>query len=171
MQHDKRMAKDLYASQHGCHLNKNEGLYVRWSYYNKEKKVSVGAEYNKMKREAIKNGEQRVNISELGRICNVGWDYAKKVASEIESSGRVIDPSEVYQTRDVPRGPGSIAMDQTDCFVLLFLYLEEPSRTLSQYVNLLAVLTGTLVDRSTISKWFKDAFRYRGSCAAQTKFD
>ena len=34
----------------------------------------------------------------------------KKVANEVLSKGGIIDQSEVYQTRDVPRGPGSIAL-------------------------------------------------------------
>ena len=47
------------------------------------------------------------------------------------------------------------------CFLLLFLYLEEPSFTLSQYVHLLAVLTGTL--------WFKNVFLVSGKLCSPNK--
>ena len=45
--------------------------------------------------------------------------------------GRVLRPSEIQQNRKGPVvGPGSRSLDEIDGAVLLFLYLQEPSRTL-----------------------------------------
>jgi hypothetical protein len=153
--------RELAATAHGYELNRNGGNYVKGSYYSMDKKTSVAIEYEQMKREASARGT-KVNISELAKRCNVGWKYANKVAKEIECRGTVVDPSTAYDEREVPRGPGSKSFDTRDCFVLLFLYLTEPSRTLSDYVHWLAYYTGTIVDRSTVSRWFLHAFPISG---------
>ena len=46
--------------------------------------------------------------------------------------------------------------------VLLFLYLQEPSRTLRNYTQHLEELTGTVVSESTVCRWFLHAFPFRG---------
>ena len=93
----------------------------------------------------------------------MSWGYANKVAKEVDLRGTVTDPSIAYEEREGPRGPGSKSFSTRDCFVLLFLYLAEPSRTLSDYVHWLAYCTGTIVDRSTVSRWFLHAFPHSGS--------
>ena len=53
-------------------------------------------------------------------------------------------------------------MDEADRFVVFLLYLEDPTRPLSSYVDWLCALTGTIVGKSTISRFFLEAFPHRG---------
>ena len=78
--------------------------------------------------------------------------------------GRVLRPSEIQQNREGPVvGPGSRSLDEIDGAVLLFLYLQEPSRTLRNYTTQhLEELTGTVVSESTVCRWFLYAFPFRG---------
>ena len=59
-------------------------------------------------------------------------------------------------------GPGSRSLDEFDSAALLFLYLEEPSRCLRNYVEYLEALTGAVVSESTVSRFFRHAFPHRG---------
>ena len=164
--HCEREIRELNAQLHGYELNNNDGMYTRGSYYNHQKKSSVGVEYEVMK---ATSASGVVNISELARKCKVGWTFAKKVADEMETEGAVVDPAESYKGRTIQRGPGSKSLDSRDCFILMYLYLEEPSRTLSDYAHWLCYYTGTLVDRSTISRWFLDAFPISGRLCSVDK--
>ena len=76
--------------------------------------------------------------------------------------GRVRQPSEIRASKDILRGPGAKKLDEFDRFVLLQLMLEEPSRSLSNYVHFLHEYTGTVVSESTVSRFFLKAFSHRG---------
>jgi hypothetical protein len=62
-------------------------------------------------------------------------------------------------------GPGSIALDEGDCFLLIFLMRRKPTRFLGSYVHELYHLRGTTVSKSMISPFFNHALPIRaGLC-------
>jgi hypothetical protein len=62
-------------------------------------------------------------------------------------------------------GPGSIALDEGDCFTLICLMRKKPTRSLGSYVHELYRLRGTTVSKMTISRFFKHALPIRaGLC-------
>ncbi len=59
-------------------------------------------------------------------------------------------------------GPGSIVLDQSDCFALYCLYRRKPTQSLRSYVNKLYPIRGAIVSESIMSRWFNHAFQIRG---------
>ena len=59
-------------------------------------------------------------------------------------------------------GPGARTLGNVDAFVLLHLYLEEPSRSLLSYKENLFLLTGTTVSKTTINRFFLKSFPTKG---------
>jgi hypothetical protein len=59
-------------------------------------------------------------------------------------------------------GPGSIVLDQADCFALYCLFRRKPTRSLISYVHKLYSHRGTIVSKSVVSKFFNHAFEIRG---------
>ena len=59
-------------------------------------------------------------------------------------------------------GPGSIILDQSDCFALYCLYRRQPTQSLRSYVYELYPIRGTIVSGSIVSRWFNHAFQIRG---------
>jgi hypothetical protein len=78
----------------------------------------------------------------------------------IENDGNIIHPKRIKQKRKI--GPGVNTFDDMDMFVLLFLYLDEPSRSNFSYVERLYCITGTLTSTATVSRWFNKAFPISG---------
>ena len=77
----------------------------------------------------------------------------------------MLSPDEIRNSRngEVPSGPGSHVLSAVDEAALFALYLLDPSRSLNGYRVALYSLTGTIVDASTIGKWFNNAFPIKGS--------
>ncbi|KAL7525047.1 hypothetical protein ACHAXR_003207, partial [Thalassiosira sp. AJA248-18] len=73
----------------------------------------------------------------LGGGASKFCEAAKRVTIELRASSEA--------KREVPAGPGSIALNEIDSAVILFLYLEEPSRSLKSYIWNLELLTGTIM--------------------------
>ena len=94
------------------------------------------------------------SLQSIAGKCRVGDKFFQKVERELSVHGRVLTPSEVLQNKEVPRGPGSIVLDEFDSAVLLFLYLKEPSRSRESYIEQLELHAGTRVSKSTISRFF-----------------
>ena len=92
-----------------------------------------------------------------------------KIRRELTAHGRVLPPSDVRGGVGAERGAGARSLNQFDRFVLLQLRLEEPSRSLSSYVHWLHEYTGTVVSKSTISRFFLTAFQYKGSFVRPNK--
>jgi hypothetical protein len=59
-------------------------------------------------------------------------------------------------------GPGSIILDQSDCFTLYCLYRRKPTGSLRSYVYELYCSRGTIVSGSVMSRWFNHAFQFCG---------
>ena len=147
------------AAAHGASVNQQGSFYIRGEAYDFTKKLEVAARYIAA-RDA--NGGNRPIMSGLQETCRVSRSFIRKVETELNVYGRVLRPSEIQQNREGPVGPGSRSLDEIDGAVLLFLYLQEPSRTLRNYTQFLEELTGTIVSESTVCRWFLYAFPFRG---------
>jgi len=145
--------------QHGANVNQQGGIYVHGHAYSFEKKLEVAAAYNVA---VTLNDGNCPNISEIHRQCNVSRAFIKKIENELKEHERILRPSEIQNNREGPVGPGSRSLDEIDAAVILFLYLEEPSRCLTSYVEWLEAWTGAVVSESTVSRFFYHAFPYRG---------
>jgi hypothetical protein len=73
------------------------------------------------------------------------------VENELVVFGRVIHPKKIQQKHQF--GPGANTIDSLDAFVLLMLYLEEPSQSLSSYAEYLFLFTGSTFTESTASRF------------------
>jgi len=147
------------AIRHSANINKHGGAYINGHSHSFLKKLEVGAKYNN----ALRNGNGiRPNISELARECRVSRGFVKKVEEELLREGRILTPSEIQQNKAGLVGPGSRSFDEIDSAILLFLYLEEPSRSLRSYVDWLEIFTGTTTSRNTVSRFFLRTFPNRG---------
>jgi len=108
-------------------------VYTRGHALSYQRKIEIAAAYLAAKEEG--GGLSQPNFSELGRSLGVSRTVVRKVANELLLHGRVLSPAEIRANRNIPRGPGSKAMDEADRFVVFFLYLEDPTRPLSSYVD------------------------------------
>jgi len=145
------------AAQYGLSVNQNHGCYQRGTSYSIEKKLEVAEVYRR--HEQASNGG-RPNVTKVAVICRVRRKFVAKVENELLIFGRVIHPKKIQQKRQV--GPGASTIDSLDAFVLLMLYLEEPSRSLPSYTEYLFLLTGSIVSESTVSRFWNHAFPIRG---------
>lgn len=147
------------AANHGLSTNQHNRVYSSGKALPLEEKITIAAEYLKARGP---NGE-RPNISQVARTCKVARSTVTKVEAELQSLGRVRDPKEIRQNRDGPVGPGALSLDDFDIFVILMLYHAEPSMTLQGYVQGLYQYTGSIVSKSTISRFFNHGFDIKGT--------
>jgi hypothetical protein len=63
----------------------------------------------------------------------------------------------------VQRGVGIRSLTDVDVFIIVQMYAYDPSTTLRNYVKFLFLQTGTVVSKSTISRFFVHGFPIRGS--------
>ena len=141
-------------------MNKNNGFYERGKCYGMDKKLSVAAVYF----DALEqNPLRRPNLNQISRECKVGWHFVEKIEREILGLGKIQAPEDAYVNRVTITGSGAKSIDKVDAWVLLMMYIEEPTRSLASYVQWLFVYTGTFVSTTTVSRVFKKAFPFKGS--------
>jgi hypothetical protein len=87
----------------------------------------------------------------------------RKIKKEMNEHGRVLTPKEINASKNCQRGAGSKAFSATDMFVLYQMYHNNPSTSLKAYAQALMFITGTQAHPSTISRWFRFAFRFSGT--------
>ena len=148
------------AASHGASVNRFGRVYTRGQAFGYPRKIEIAAAYLAAKEEG--GGLLQPNLSDLERNLGVSRTVIRKVADELLLHGRVLSPAEIRANGNIPRGPGSKALDETDRFVVFFLYLEDSTRPLSSYFDWLCALTVTVVGKSTISRFFLEAFPHRG---------
>lgn len=106
------------------------------------------------------NGGEHPNINAVPRLCNVSWHFLHKIKNEIDPRDRVL-PATVNITKQVDFGPSSWTLNDLDIFIIMILYMDEPSHGLPTYVVLLHFFSGTLVSEGVLSHFFKKAFPFR----------
>jgi hypothetical protein len=150
----------LLAARYGLAVNEQGRIYERGKFYSAEIKLLVSTRIARLcgnSPAAIIS----VNVSRVSRETNTSRRFVRKVRDEmIENDGNIIHPKRIKQKRKI--GPGVNTFDDMDMFVLLFLYLDEPSRSNFSYVERLYCITGTLTSTATVSRWFNKAFPISG---------
>ena len=134
-------------TQHGFQFNAHDGAYVQGKSYGHVKKLEVAAALTVAHNSP---GGGLPNISAIQQQCKVGWHFVRKIEDELTEYGRVLEPNEKpRQYENI--GPGSRTLDELDAFIILQLYLDDPSHGLPSYVRWLKQLVGTEVSRFTVS--------------------
>jgi hypothetical protein len=90
-----------------------------------------------------------------------------KIENEIDRHDRVLSPT-VKITKQLDSRPGSRTLDELDTFIIIFLYMDEPSRGIPTYAAWLHNFSGTLVSKSVLRRFFKEAFLLELDFAIQT---
>jgi hypothetical protein len=115
-----------FACRNGVSVNKEGGYYCRDKQYGMEKKLAVAATYQHHKQ--LCGG--RPSLSCIAHEHKVDRKFVQKIESELyRNDGHVISPEEVTLNM-VSRqtlGPGTIALDQADCFALYCLMRSKPT--------------------------------------------
>ena len=153
------MEGELYkiAHEHGYHVNNKNVPYKRGAAYNLAKKMEVAAAIQACQ---AGNTSDHPNITFVSRACKVSRKFVRKVLKELQQHGKVLTPEE--KTSYSNSGPGARKLDEIDTFVILLLYLEEPSRSLHSYALWLHHYTGTQVSNTLLCRFFKEAFPFSG---------
>jgi len=118
------------AAHHGFTVNQNDGIYRRGIRYSIEKKLEVAAEYRRC--EQAQNGALP-NKADIARKCGVGRGFITKVENELLVHDGMIPPDQTQQEQ--VRSAGGHTIDNFDAFILMMLYLEEPSRSMQATWN------------------------------------
>ena len=106
--------------------------------------------------------EESENLSRLGNVAHVASttgasrSYVQKVADELMTHGYLMEGTR--PTHGEMGCPGRTKLTVLDCWYIIHLYREEPSRTLRSYANQLEVVSGVSVSRQTIYNILTKAF-------------
>jgi hypothetical protein len=150
-----------FAQRHGATLNKKGGYYHRGKQYEMEKKLAVAKTYLHYKQ----LGGVRPSLSKIASEHKVDRWFVRKIESELYlNDGCVVFLEEVTLDMVSRRwlGPGSIVVDQADCFALYCLFRRKPTRPVSSYVHKLYPHRGTIMSKSIVLKFFNHAFKICG---------
>jgi len=145
------------AIRHGFDFNLDNGAYENGKSYGHIKKLEVATAL--IAAQNATGGGGRPNITAIQQQCKVSWHFVRKIEKELSEYGRVLAPNEKHRQYE-QTGPGSKTLDEFDAWVILQLYLDDPSRSLPSYVRWLEQLVGTQVSESTMSRFLKEAFPY-----------
>ena len=111
------------AAKHGISTNEQSGIYRRGATYDITRKYEVFHCYLKHKH---CDRAKHPNISEIIRESKVSHACVRMIEREyLEKSG--ISDSK-HRVHNLARGPGNKTLDKLNMVVLMFLYLDEPSR-------------------------------------------
>ena len=154
-----------FIGTHGLSPNASGRAYRSGSALSFSEKVTIGSAYLKARET---NNNVRPNISALARECKVTRKTILKIEGELMCAGRVIEPAVIIRDKDMPSGPGSIAMSDLDAFILLMIHNTNPSTSLRGYQRGLCSATGTVVSTTTISRFFNSGFEIKGSLCKPT---
>ena len=142
----------------GYTINQHGGAYCQGVARPLEDKARVALVYLRLKEE---NPDKEVSIRVVERLGECSWHFTKKVATEIEYDGHLVDPRLNPQKRH--RGNGVFTISEEDGLLLLALRKENNRRTLRDYCIRLITDRGVFVSPSVIGKWFKHSFSCKGT--------
>ena len=137
---------------HGARENANGGIFIPGAPYDYEKKLEAVSAY-------LRGLEQNPTamIASVSRECKVGRKFVTKVLDELNANGgRILRPSEME------REQRSTKISSLAATVILCLYMEESSRSLRSFQDLLFHHTCIIVSELTISIFFLHALPVRG---------
>ena len=141
-----------FLASHGASRNANGGIYVNDVAYGIEKKLQVAEVYRRSL-----DLEEPLSKRAIATECGVSQGFVRKVVDKLHMNRRLL------RTREVQERESESPIDQFASFLLFWLYLDEPSRTLDFYRESLFMFTGISVSNSSIERFFLNNFPYRGS--------
>lgn len=147
------MDAQLYkiAGQHSFAINSNEEIYKRGRSYDITKKMEVAAALQ---------ATQHPNVTSVSKQCKVSRTFVSKIVTKLVEHGKLLPPDQKrWHTKS---GPGAKKFDEIDAFVVLILYMKQPSRGLHTYALWLEHFTGSQVSESFPI--------FRVDCTTQTLF-
>jgi transposase len=155
-----------FASRHGLSVNEQGRVYESGKALPLDLKVQIGyvvLDSLLDESESSETGIKPKSITALANECKVSRATIRKIRSELLDYGRVLSPEEIAAEKGVDRGVGTRCLSSIDIFTIFMTYLQDPSTTLRNYVKILYLQTGTVVSKSTISRFFNHGFEIRGS--------
>ncbi len=152
-------AQREYIQQQGASVNQYGNIYRSGASLPYTKRLEVASAYS-TERDTL---GRRPNISAIARQCGVSRGYVRNVETELEEFGRVLQQEERRRHNiQYDSGLCSRSLSNEDRFIIYQLYLDEPSRSLSSYIEWLHYFTGNVVSTQTISRFFNTCFDHRG---------
>ncbi len=115
-----------FARRNGVSVNKEGGYFCRGKQYSMENRLAVVATYQHYQQ--LYGG--RPSLSCIAHEHKVYRKFVWKIESELfRNYGRVVSPVEVTLDMVSRRtlGPGTIALDQADCFAVYCLMRSRPT--------------------------------------------
>lgn len=144
----------------GRNVNSQGRMYTVGAPYSMDLKVEVAHTYILLARQSATG---RPKLSQIASRHEVDSSFVKKIESELWCHGRVLSPQECRANEDRPVGPGSISLCQTEMYIIIRLYYENPSRHLRDYRDHIMLITGNQVSIDTISRVLLHGFPFKGS--------
>ena len=135
--------------------NKHGNIYLNGGKYPIELKVRVAHAYMK----ASNNLSRLANITHLATKMGVSRGYIQSVTDELMVHGYITERT--HPSKGTLGCPGRTKLTALDYWFLIYLYREEPSRTLRSYANELESFSGVIVSRQTIYNVLTKAFNYK----------
>lgn len=161
-----RQSLESFAADHGLQTNRHGRVFERGKAMDIAEKIRIGFVVLDAMLAAAEDSDQlnpEINISALERQCKCARRTIRKIRDELIQFGRVLRPDEIALNKSVLRGVGIKSLTDVDVFVIVHIYANDPSTTLRNYVKHLFLQTGTVVSKSTISRFFVHGFHVRGS--------
>lgn len=137
-------------------------------YYTAGKKYSAET-YASIFKDAVKYKQSTGAYplpSHLSEMTSVSFKVAKKVILFVSGQSENLHKPSGHGYS----GKGSMKLSMMDQFFLLGLYHTDPSRPLYSYCAELYEFSGTEVSTSTLCKWFRSSFNYKGTCRKPSIF-
>ena len=135
-------------------LNKNGGVYHRGKAYTDDKKLQVALHYIELLEE-----EGEVSSRRLAAVAKVGKNFANKIIQEVTSG--VVVLGFMRPPKNIPRGHGSKTLTPEDEHLLLMVCHDNPKALLCMHQGAIFHHHGTLVSKSTISRWMATRFPHK----------
>ena len=149
---------DEYMIRTGAQVNQYGGVYRTGMPHSIRKRSEIRDVY--ISRSL--GGLVRSNISEIAAVCAVSRTCVRQIENEVLGSGTISGPP-------VPTGRGgygAYSIDLADYWLVILLYREEPSRTIGSYVHQLAMLNGTDVSCTTVTRVLESSFPFSAKLRA-----
>ena len=141
------------------HCNEYGGVFRNGETYPLAKKVEVA----RALAESSRNFTVPANKKAVARTTKVSRWYVLKVEREIQHDLVTAPPKIKRRRLEKEYNWGSESLDDEDITALLYLYGQEPSRSLSNYRENLMGLTGCDVSTATISRFLNWSCPFKGS--------
>ena len=151
--------RDQLASSSGREINCHGRMYLNGSASSMDFKLAVADTYQSMARQS----GRRPVLEHIAQHHRVDRKFVRKIEAELFAHGMLLSPKEIRVNQDRPIGPGSMTLSNTELYIIIRLYYEDPNRHLRNYRDWLIIITGNAVCIDTISRVLLHGFPYKGN--------